>query len=55
MDMASTRKVQKTVNDQYVVTIPKALAEALGFKQGTRLEFKLNEKGEVVIKKVRKK
>ncbi len=46
-------KVQRTKNDQFVVTIPKAFAESLDFKQGTVLEFKINEKGEIVLRMVK--
>lgn len=52
--MAAKRRVQKTSNNQYIVTLPKAIAEAMGFTQGTELEFKLNDKGEIVIKKAKK-
>ncbi|MEA2038050.1 MAG: AbrB/MazE/SpoVT family DNA-binding domain-containing protein [Nanoarchaeota archaeon] len=49
--MAIRMRVQKTKNDQYIVTIPKAFAETFEFKQGTLLEFKINEKGELVLRK----
>ena len=45
--MATRMRVQKTNNDQYIVTIPKAFAETFEFKQGTLLEFKINDKGEM--------
>ena len=46
-------RVQKTNNEQYIVTIPKAFAETFNFKQGTLLEFNINEKGEMVLKKLK--
>ena len=46
-------RVQKTNNEQYIVTIPKAFAETFDFKQGTLLEFNINEKGEMVLKKLK--
>ena len=49
--MANKMRLQKTKNNQYTLTIPKAFVEALGFKKGTILEFKFNDKGELVIKK----
>ena len=49
--MATRMRVQRTPNDQYIITIPKAFAEAFGFKKGTVLEFRINEKGELVLKK----
>ncbi len=45
--------VQKTKNEQFIVTIPKAFAETFDFKQGTLLEFRINEKGEMVLRKVK--
>jgi AbrB family looped-hinge helix DNA binding protein len=49
--MGNKVKVQKTKNDQYIVTIPKTLAELFDIEQGTLLEFKVNEKGEIVLKR----
>jgi len=51
--MATRMRVQKTNNEQYIVTIPKAFAETFNFKQGTLLEFNINEKGEMVLKKLK--
>jgi len=50
--MANKMRVQRTPNDQFIVTIPKAFAEAMGFRKGTILEFKLGEKGELVLRKL---
>ena len=50
--MATRMRVQKTNNEQYIVTIPKAFAETFEFKQGTLLEFKINDKGEMVLKRL---
>jgi bifunctional DNA-binding transcriptional regulator/antitoxin component of YhaV-PrlF toxin-antitoxin module len=50
--MANKMRVQRTSNGQFIVTIPRAFAEALGFKKGTVLEFKFNERGDIVIKKL---
>jgi|TARA_B100002003_G_C13819323_1_gene403409 bifunctional DNA-binding transcriptional regulator/antitoxin component of YhaV-PrlF toxin-antitoxin module len=50
--MATRMRVQKTNNEQYIVTIPKAFAETFDFKQGTLLEFKINDKGEMVLKRL---
>ena len=49
--MATRMRVQRTKNDQFIITIPKAFAEAFGYKQGTILEFTINEKGELVLRK----
>ena len=51
--MAIRMRIQKTKNDQYIVTIPKAFAETFDFKQGTLVEFKLNERGELVLKVIK--
>ena len=51
--MATKMRVQRTNNDQYIVTIPKAFAETFEFKQGTVLEFRINEKGELILRKVK--
>jgi len=52
--MANKMKVQVTKNKQFIVTIPRAFAEALDFKHGTVLEFKINEKGEIRLKRGKK-
>jgi len=45
-------RVQKTKNEQFIVTIPKAFAETFDYKQGTVLEFKIKD-GEMVLKKIK--
>lgn len=52
--MAIRMRIQKTKNEQYIVTIPKAFAETFDFRQGTLVEFKINEKGEMIVRKIRK-
>jgi len=49
--MGNKVKVQKTKNDQYIITIPKTLVELFDIEQGTLLEFKVNEKGEIVLRR----
>ena len=44
--------VQKTKNDQFIVTIPKAFAETFDFKQGTVLEFRIKD-GDLILKKIK--
>ena len=51
--MATRMKVQKTANNQFIVTIPKAFAETFNYKQGTLLEFNINDKGELALKKIK--
>ena len=50
--MGNRVKVQKTTNNQHIITIPKTLAEIFDIEQGTELEFKVNERGEIVLRKV---
>lgn len=52
--MAIRMRVQKTNNEQYIVTIPKAFAETFDFNQGTIVEFRINENGEMVLRKIKK-
>lgn len=52
--MVLKRKIQKNSNNQYTITLPKALVEAMGLKPGTELEFKINSKGEIILSKAEK-
>ena len=36
---------------QFIITIPKGLVLAKGWKQGDKLEFIIDNKGEIIIKK----
>jgi len=36
---------------QYIVTLPKGIVLAKGWKQGDMLEFVIDNKGDIVIKK----
>ncbi|MBD3310607.1 hypothetical protein GF351_05300 [Candidatus Woesearchaeota archaeon] len=38
---------------QYTITIPKGLVLAKGWKHGDRLEFLVDNKGDIVVKKTR--
>tara|TARA_Y100000310_G_scaffold181770_1_gene181805 strand:- start:849 stop:1109 length:261 start_codon:yes stop_codon:yes gene_type:complete len=49
--MGNKVKVQKTKNNQHIITLPKTLAELFDIKQGTILEFKVNKEGEIVLRK----
>ncbi len=51
VNMGNTVKVQRTPNNQYTITIPKTLAEMFDISQGTVLEFKVNEKGQIILRK----
>jgi antitoxin component of MazEF toxin-antitoxin module len=52
--MGTRRKVQKTSQDQYTITIPKTLIEVLNITKGTEFEFSLNDKMELVLKPLRR-
>jgi len=48
-------KVQKTPNDQLVLTIPKKLAEFKGIDKGTELVFKEHGKNSFILEIVKKR
>jgi antitoxin component of MazEF toxin-antitoxin module len=50
--MARRVKVQKLPNDQYVVTIPKALAEAMGLRKGETVQWSI-EQGGLLLKRLK--
>ena len=43
--MARHVRVQKLPNGQFVVTIPKALAEAIGFRKGEQVQWSVSKNG----------
>ena len=51
--MGNKMKVQKLYSGQYVVTVPKSLVEVLGLKGGDLVEWGLNKKMELVLRKVK--
>ncbi|MBW3015061.1 AbrB/MazE/SpoVT family DNA-binding domain-containing protein [Candidatus Woesearchaeota archaeon] len=54
--MAGNRsKLQYPNKKQFMITIPKSLVAAKGWKQGDELEFVLDSKGNIVMKKVKVK
>lgn len=52
--MKLTRKLQKTNKDQFILTIPKSLAQILDWKEKDEIEFGL-ERGKVTITKTKGK
>ena len=46
-------KVQRTPNDQLIVTIPKKIAEFKGINKGTKVVFKEHTKNSLVIEIVK--
>lgn len=49
--MSNKSKLQFPNKKQFIITIPKGLVLAKGWKQGDKLEFIINNKGEIIIKK----
>jgi len=50
---ANRSKLQYPNSKQFMVTIPKSLVAAKGWKKGDDLEFVLNEYGEIILRKVK--
>ena len=51
LPMGSVRRVQKTAQGQYTITLPKALVESLGIEKGAELEFSLDEKLGIILRR----
>lgn len=49
-----TQTIFKAGNSEYVVTIPKALAEEINLKRGEKVEVDKTPDGEVIIRRVTK-
>jgi len=47
--MPAKSKLQFPNNKQYLVTIPKSLVEAKGWKKGDTIEFYFDAKGKLVL------
>lgn len=45
-------KIQRTSNDQYTITIPRALAEALNLTKGSCIEYKIDGPNQFILHKV---
>ncbi len=52
--MSNKSILQFPNKQQFIVTIPKGLVLAKGWKQGDKLEFIIDNNGEIMIKKERK-
>ncbi|MBW2983583.1 AbrB/MazE/SpoVT family DNA-binding domain-containing protein [Candidatus Woesearchaeota archaeon] len=51
--MANKTILQYPNKKQFMITVPKGLVLAKGWKRGDKLEFVLNNKGEIIIRKVK--
>ncbi len=49
--MSNKSILQFPNKQQFIVTLPKGLVLAKGWKQGDKLEFIIDNKGEIIIKK----
>jgi bifunctional DNA-binding transcriptional regulator/antitoxin component of YhaV-PrlF toxin-antitoxin module len=49
--MSNKSILQFPNKQQFIVTLPKGLVLAKGWKQGDKLEFTIDNKGEIIIKK----
>ena len=53
MSKANESTVQVYRSGQHIVTIPKAIAQARGWKDKTKLEWLHNDRGEIVVREAR--
>lgn len=49
--MANRSKVQQMKNNQFIVTIPRAIAEAMRIKKSDEIEWILSQ-GDIVVRKI---
>lgn len=49
--MSNKTKLQYPNKKQYIITLPKGLVLAKGWKKGDKLEFIINNKGEIIVRK----
>ena len=52
--MANQVIVQELKSGQFVITVPRSLAEVKGWKKGTKLEYLENRYGELTLREVSK-
>lgn len=49
--MSNKSVLQFPNKKQYIITLPKGLVLAKGWKKGDKLEFVINSKGEIIVRK----
>jgi bifunctional DNA-binding transcriptional regulator/antitoxin component of YhaV-PrlF toxin-antitoxin module len=49
--MSNKTKLQYPNKKQYIITLPKGLVLAKGWKKGDKLEFIISSKGEIIVRK----
>ena len=52
--MSNKTTLQYPNNRQFIVTLPKGIVLAKGWKLGDKLEFIIDNKGDIVIKRAKK-
>ena len=45
-------KIQFDKNQQYKITLPKALVEAKGWKKGDKVKIELDKEGNLVLRRI---
>lgn len=51
--MANKTILQFPNEKQFMITVPKGLVLAKGWKRGDKLEFVLNNKGEIIMRRIK--
>ena len=51
--MSNKSILQFPNKQQFIVTVPKGLVLAKGWKQGDKLEFVIDNKGEIIIRRTK--
>lgn len=51
--MSNKSLLQYPNKKQYIITVPKGLVLAKGWKKGDPLEFVINSKGEIIVRKTK--
>ena len=49
------QKVQRPTNKSYYVNMPAAIAEAIGLEKGEEMEWEIEDKNLLVLKRVKRK
>jgi len=49
--MSNSSRIQFPNNKQFMITLPKGIVLAKGWKKGDTLVFTINNKGDIVVKK----
>jgi bifunctional DNA-binding transcriptional regulator/antitoxin component of YhaV-PrlF toxin-antitoxin module len=50
---SNTSKIQHPNKKQFMITLPQTLVKAKGWDKGDKIEFLLDDKGQIILKKKR--